>query len=148
MIMSEYKAEISWKRTTPQFEYDTYDRTHEVMFAGGQKYTGSAAPEFKGIAAHANPEEALAASASACHMLTFLAICARGKIIVNSYHDQAVAHLDKNADGKLAVVKITLKPEISFEGTAPDAAKLKALHEKAHANCFIANSLNFPVEII
>lgn len=145
--MSEHKAEISWKRSTPHFDYDTYDRTHEIKFPGGQKISGSSAAEYKGKPEFANPEEILAASVSACHMLTFLAICAKQKLVVNSYTDLSIAHLDKNAAGKLAVVKVTLHPKVSFEGAGPDSEKLKSIHEKAHANCFIANSIACSVEI-
>lgn len=145
--MSEHIARIAWKRRTPDFTYDTYDRTHSVEFEGGIKIEGSAAPEFKGDAQKANPEEMLAASAAACHMLTFLAIAAKSRITVNSYTDRAVATLGKNESGRLVITKIDLHPEIEFEGTPPPAEKLRDLHEKSHRNCFIAGSLNCPVEV-
>lgn len=145
--MSEHHIQISWKRESADFEYDTYSRTHEVHVGGGQKILNSATPEFKGSADYTNPEELLAASLATCHMLTFLAICARGKISVSRYEDRATAILDKTDDGKLAVTKIILHPQITFEGTPPDSNKLKDLHEKAHRNCFIGNSIKCTVEI-
>lgn len=144
--MSEHIAQVSWKRTTTDFSYDTYDRTHTIVFEGGTEITGSAAPEFKGNAQHANPEETLAASASACHMLTFLAIAAKSRLIVNSYEDRAVATLGKRADGRMAITKIDLYPKVQFEGTPPSGEKLLEMHEKSHRNCFIANSVSCDIE--
>jgi organic hydroperoxide reductase OsmC/OhrA len=146
--MSEHIAHIAWERTTSDFQYDTYDRTHTVLFEGGTSIKASSAPEFKGEREKVNPEEMLAASASACHMLTFLALAARSRITVNSYTDRAVAHLGKAATGRLVITKIDLHPKIEFEGTPPTDDKLKDLHEKAHRNCFIAGSLNCPVDVI
>ena len=75
--MSEHRISLAWKRQTPDFAYDTYDRTHTVMFEGGQTIQASAAAAYLGKADYANPEELLAASLSSCHMLTFLAIAAK-----------------------------------------------------------------------
>lgn len=143
--MSEHKASLVWKRTTPTFEYDAYDRTHDIRFGGGSEIRASSAPEYMGRAELANPEELLAAAVASCHMLTFLAIAAKSRLVVNSYEDAAVAHLEKNSAGKLAVTRIDLHPKITFEGAPPDASKLRSMHEKSHHNCFIANSLNCEV---
>src|SRR5262245_52631457 len=97
---SEHIAQISWKKNKPDFVYETYDRTHEVAFPGGQKIKNSAAPAFMGSAAHANPEELFAASLGTCHMLTFLAIAAKSRLVIESYEDKAVALLEKNTEGK------------------------------------------------
>ena len=139
--MSEHKATITWKRETPDFNYDTYDRTYTVKFPGGSTLKGSSAPEYLGKAEFANPEEVLAAALSGCHMLTFLAVACKSRLTVDSYQDEAVAILDKNAAGKLAVTEIHLRPRVKFSGETPAPEKLKELHEKAHRNCFIANSL-------
>jgi organic hydroperoxide reductase OsmC/OhrA len=144
--MSEHKATITWKRETKDFAYETYDRTHTVKFEGGITIKGSAAKEFIGKPEYANPEEVLAAALSSCHMLTFLAIAAKSRLIVNSYEDHAVAILDKNAAGKAAVTKTILRPRVVFEASTPvTPEKLNELHDKAHRNCFIANSVNFDV---
>lgn len=147
--MSNHCARVAWRRDTtkPDFTYDTYDRTHTVAFGGGQELLGSAAPDYKGDATKANPEEMLAASLAACHMLTFLAIAARSRLVVDTYEDDAEATLGKNAAGKLAVTKVVLRPRVTFAGTAPTAEKLRELHEKAHANCFIANSVSCEVVV-
>jgi organic hydroperoxide reductase OsmC/OhrA len=140
--MSEHKANINWKRATPDFVYETYDRTHQISFEGGQKITGSAAPQFAGKAELANPEEILAAALSSCHMLTFLAVSAKGGFTVDSYEDIPVAILEKNEKGKMAVTKIHLRPKAIFSGPKrPESAQLQELHSKAHANCMVGNSL-------
>ena len=146
--MSEHKISLNWKRETPDFTYETYERSHRVKFEGGHEMEASAAPEYFGAAENANPEEMLAAAAASCHMLTFLAIAAKSRLTVDAYEDHAVAVLDKRADGRMAVTKIVLHPKISFSGSEiPDGHKLKELHEKSHRHCFIANSLNFPVTV-
>lgn len=141
--MSEHKAKIQWKRATKDFVYETYDRTHTVIYEGGIRHSLSAAKEFMGKAEHSNPEELLAAALSSCHMLTFLAIAAKSRLIVDSYEDNAVSILDKNAAGKLAVTKTILRPKVVFAKETPvTREKLVELHEKAHRNCFIANSVS------
>lgn len=144
--MSEHKAKVTWKRTTKDFAYDTYDRTHTVGFEGGITFQGSAAPDFLGKAQFGNPEEMLAGALSSCHMLTFLAIAAKSRLTLDSYEDNVVAILDKNAAGKLAVTKVLLRPKATFAKETPvTREKLVELHEKAHRNCFIANSVNCEV---
>ncbi len=144
--MSEHKAKITWKRTTPDFAYDTYDRTHTVAFEGGQSIKGSAGKEFAGKAEYANPEEAIAWALASCHMLTFLAVASKSRLTVDSYEDNPVAFLDKNATGKMAVTKTILRPKVTFAKETPvTREKLVELHEKSHRNCFIANSVNFEV---
>jgi organic hydroperoxide reductase OsmC/OhrA len=143
--MSEHKATLQWKRQSTDFVYETYDRGHKVGFPGGQNLQNSAAPAFFGKAELTNPEELLAASLGTCHMLTFLAVACKSRFVVDSYEDEAVAVLEKNEAGKMAVTKIYLRPKVRFSGTAPDAAKLQELHNKAHHNCMIGNSLKTQV---
>jgi len=139
--MSQYRAKIHWKNQDSQFNYDTFDRTHEITFPGGIHFAASSAPEYLGKKELANPEEMLAATLASCHMLTFLAVCAKSRLHVTSYEDTPVATLDKNAEGKLAVTHIQLSPKATFQGDVPSPEKLQELHAKAHRNCFIANSL-------
>lgn len=147
--MSNYEVSLRWKRTTPDFKYETYDRTHLIRAAGGVEIPSSSAPAYLGDAAKVNPEEMFAAALSSCHMLTFLAICAKSGFVLDSYEDDAVALLEKRADnGKLAVTRVTLRPRCRFSGDkVPDEAKLKDLHEKSHRNCFIANSVDCEVVV-
>src|SRR5258708_18624321 len=98
--MSEHRATTTWRRTTPHFTYDTYNRAHEVRFGGGQIVPWSGAPEFKGDKERPNPEEAFVASLSTCHMLTFLAIASRRRFVIDSYEDEAVGRMTKNEAGK------------------------------------------------
>lgn len=145
--MSVHLAHVEWRRATPDFDHETYDRTHAVRLGGGQALRGSAAPDYKGDPALANPEELLAASLASCHMLTFLAVAAKSRLVVDAYDDTAEAALGKNAEGRMAVTRVTLRPKVTFGGDAPPAEKLKDLHERAHRNCMIANSVKCEVVV-
>jgi organic hydroperoxide reductase OsmC/OhrA len=140
--MSEYRVRVTWKRETAEFTYDAYDRTHWWQFGGGSRIQASSAPEYRGDPALVNPEEAFAAALSSCHMLTFLAIAARKRYTVDAYEDEATAVMGKNAEGRLAVARVVLRPRVVFGGDRKPAAEdLAALHEKSHDQCFIANSV-------
>ncbi|MEX5219079.1 MAG: OsmC family protein [Nitrospira sp.] len=146
--MSEHKITLEWKRETETFTYDTYNRDHVLVFEGGSKIMASAAQAYRGNPALANPEEAFIASLSSCHMLTFLAVAAKRKFIVDRYSDQAVGVLEKNAQGKIAVTRVRLRPSVTFSGPAtPTSEQLAALHEDAHKGCFIANSVTTDVTV-
>lgn len=107
-----------------------------------------AAHEYRGDRSKPNPEEQLVAALSACHMLTFLAISARKGLIVDRYEDEAEGVLEKNAEGRLAVTRVTLRPRIAFGGEkAVDAATLAELHEASHRGCFIASSVRTVVTV-
>jgi len=146
--MSEHHASIVWYRTSADFTYDTYNRAHEVRYKSGAIVVpSSSAPAFKGDADRVDPEEAFVAALSSCHMLTFLAICARKRITVESYEDDAVGLLEKDG-GKLWMTRVTLKPRVRFaSGTEVDAAKLAEIHHKSHEECFIANSVKTDVTV-
>ncbi len=140
--MSTYTIDLAWRRTTPDFDYKTFDRGHIWYLAGGQTVHGSAAPDFSGDPEKSNPEEALLAALSSCHMLTFLAVAALKKLVVESYEDEPLAELGKNEKGKMMVESLTLRPKVVFGGeTIPDADAVWELHRKAKENCFIGNSL-------
>jgi len=145
--MSEHRIALHWNRATPDFDLKSYNREHAVTFKNGQALPMSAAPAYKGSPACVDPEEALVASLASCHMLTFLAVAAGRKFTIDSYQDDAVGVLEKNAEGKLAITRVTLTPTIRFAEPAPTADDLHEMHEKAHANCFIANSVKTIVTI-
>lgn len=146
--MHEYRATTVWRRTSDTFTYDTYNRAHEVTFGGGEVVPWSAAPEFKGDANRVNPEEGFVASLSTCHLLTFLAIAARKRFTVDSYVDEAVGHMEKNADGKYWVSRVTLRPKVTFSGDRqPSTGEISELHRAAHDNCFVANSVKSEVTV-
>ena len=146
--MGVHHASVVWKRTSSDFTYDTYNRAHEVRYKSGAIVVpSSSAPEFKGDADRVDPEEAFVASLSACHMLTFLAICARKRITVESYEDDAVGFLE-NDGGKLWMTRVILKPRVHFaEGTVVEAAALAEIHHKSHEECFIASSVKTDVTV-
>lgn len=147
--MSEHHASVRWKRTSADFVYDTYNRGHELLFnKGAIVVPASAAPAFKGDIDRVDPEEAFVASLASCHMLTFLALCARKRLVVDSYEDDAVGVMEKNAQGKLWVSRVTLRPRIRFAGgSSIDAAALAEIHHKSHGECFIANSVKTVVSV-
>ena len=145
--MSEFTAEIRWQHAPRDGHPDDYSRAHDWHLAGGQTLRASAAPDYAGDAARTNPEQALVAAVSSCHMLTFLAIAAKRGFKVTSYADRASGTLGKNAEGRLAVTDIVLRPKIAFDGTAPGADERTKLHDAAHRNCFIGNSLTTAVRV-
>jgi organic hydroperoxide reductase OsmC/OhrA len=146
--MSEHKAHIAWQRGDREFTYDTYSRDHTWRFDGGVEIVGSAAPGFLGNPEHVDPEEAFVASVASCHMLTFLAIAARKRFVVDRYEDEAVGHMEKNDRGKLAITRVLLRPAIRFGGAkTPTPDEITQLHHQAHENCFIANSVRTEIEV-
>lgn len=146
--MSTHRARIVWAKTDAPFTYETYSRDHAIAFPGGQTVASSAAPEYKGEASRTNPEELLVSAASACHMLTFLAVAARKRFEVLSYEDEATGYLEADAEKRLAITRIELRPRIAFGGTPPSADELAKLHDLAHRNCFIASSIRATVSVL
>lgn len=147
--MSEHRAQLIWKRTSADFRYETYNRAHEILFKnGGITLAASSAPAFKGDPERVDPEEAFVASLSSCHMLTFLAVCARKRLTLDSYDDDASGTLEKGEGGKLWMAKVILRPRVRFaQGTEVDAATLADIHHKSHEDCFIANSVKTNVSV-
>jgi len=146
--MSEHRATIVWRRTSESFDYEAYNRDHEWTFEGGVRIPASSAPDFYGRPENVDPEEAFVAALSSCHMLTFLAVCARKRLVVDAYDDEAVGYLEKSAEGKLAVTRVVLRPRVRFGGDRPPPDdELARLHDKAHHACFIANSVRTEVTV-
>jgi organic hydroperoxide reductase OsmC/OhrA len=93
-----------------------------------------------------DPEEAFLASLSSCHMLFFLSIAAKNKIVVDRYRDTASGFLEAGPDGRLAMTRVILRPEAAYSGTrVPDRREVANLHHEAHEMCFIANSVRTEV---
>jgi organic hydroperoxide reductase OsmC/OhrA len=146
--MSEHGVTVSWRRRREAFSYEEYDREHTWSFDGGVTVEASAAQEFLGKPGYVDPEAAYAAALSSCHMLTFLAIAARRKLVVDSYDDEATAYLEKNPEGKLAVPRVTLRPRVTFGGErVPSPEEVEKLHHTAHAGCFLANSVKSEIAV-
>lgn len=145
--MSEHKATVKWSRGGKDFAYKTYSRDH-AWNLNGNEVPASATPAYLGNPKCVDPEAAFVAALSSCHMLTFLALAAGKGFVVDSYEDEAVGHLEKNPAGKMAVTRVELHPRIVFGGAKqPAAADLEWLHDKAHKECFIANSVTTDVRV-
>ena len=131
--MSEHRTSLQWARNGGPFARGNYSSSHEIRYSGGQTLTAAPAPEFGGNAAHADPEQLLLSALSSCHMLTFLAVAANRGYVVDSYSDNAVAVLGKNAEGKTAVTQATLSPKVVFSGDKqPTPDEYAKLHERAN----------------
>ncbi len=143
----EYKAVISWQRDPAEAFTDLkFSRAHQWSFDGGITVPASASPLSVRLpyarAEAVDPEEALVAALSSCHMLTFLYLAAKQGFLVDRYDDAAVGVMTKNARGKLFVSKVSLRPHISFAGDKqPSTTQLDELHHHAHEECYIANSV-------
>ena len=126
--------------------YKNYERRHEIV-GEGQKpvIPGSSDPAFRGDSARWNPEELLVASLSACHKLWYLHLSALAGIVVTAYVDHAEGFMEETPDGSGHFTHVILRPEVTV-ALGTDIAKARELQAEAHAKCFIANSVNFPVE--
>lgn len=145
--MSEHHAKITWQRTSEDYTYQTYNRAHEWRFTG-TTVPASATKEYRGDPDLVNPEEALVAALSSCHMLTFLAIASKRKLSLDSYIDEAVGFMEKNEAGRLAITRVTLRPKIVWSaGVTVSDADLEAMHHQAHEGCFIANSVTTKITV-
>lgn len=149
--MHQFEAQLVWQRGAQPFSDNRYSRAHEWRFDGGLSVPASSSPLSVALpmsdASAVDPEEALVAAVSSCHMLFFLSLAARDGFVVDSYRDHAIGILDKDAAGKMSMTRITLRPDIAFAGTAPDAGQLDALHHGAHDRCYIANSIKTEVVV-
>jgi organic hydroperoxide reductase OsmC/OhrA len=143
-----YTVAVEWTGNTGTGTsgYRNYQRRHEIS-AGNQKppIAGSSDPAFRGDPSRWNPEELLVASLSACHELWYLHLCAEAGIIVLAYIDHAEGLMEETADGSGYFKRVILRPHVTV-AAGSDLAMARALHVAAHAKCFIANSVNFPVE--
>ena len=146
--MSEHRVTLTWNRGGRDFTYQSYSRDHTWTFEGGVRIDASAAPAYLGNANLVDPEEAFVASLSSCHMLTFLALAAKRRFVVESYTDSAGGFLEKNSEGNLALTRVVLRPEIVFgAGERPSPEELGELHDLAHHACFLANSVTTSISI-
>ena len=145
-MTESFRASVRWQRTSPDFTFDSYNRAHDVVFGSGSAVKASSAPAYRGEADRVNPEEQLVGALSSCHMLTFLAVAAKKRFVVDAYEDDADGVLDKNAESRLAVTRVVLRPRVVFSGDRiPSVEELASLHELAHKGCFIANSVKTEV---
>lgn len=145
--MSTYHAETRWDlKAGEDFLAGRYSRVHELRFDGGAVVTAAASPHVVPAAwtseAAVDPEEMFVAALSNCHMLWFLDLARRAKVEVRSYVDKAEGVMEKAADGKVSITRVTLRPLVASDA---DASMLEDLHHRAHEACFIANSVRTEV---
>lgn len=146
--MTDLSIQLHWQRAEAALETGKYSNAHVVQFGDRHDLPVDAAPDWGGNPENTNPEQALAAALSSCHMMTFLALAAKAGWPVVSYHDHAVAHLGKNAKGQMSVTQIDLHPVVRFDtGFAVDDTTLAQMQDRAHRYCFIANTLADSVQI-
>jgi organic hydroperoxide reductase OsmC/OhrA len=150
--VSTYTATIRWTRTGEgDFTKGQYGRAHEWAFDGGAVVPASASPHIVPAPwsdpAGVDPEEAFVASLSSCHMLFFLDFARRAGLVIDDYVDEAEGVMEKRADGKMWMSKVTLRPRVTWGASQPDETALADLHHKAHEACFIANSVTTEVTV-
>lgn len=151
--MSTYTAKITWESDSPEtFTKNKYTRGHEWVFDGGVTVPASSSPHLVrvpySVEAAVDPEEALVASASSCHMLSFLYVAAKAGFNALSYEDNAIGEMAATEAGKEWMAKITLDPQVVWaDGAAPSDERLAELHHEAHEICYIANSLKTDIVI-
>lgn len=141
-----YIANVVWERGDQDFESGLFSRRHQIVFDGGQAIIASSSPdslpapmsdEF-GI----DPEEAFVASLSSCHMLWFFVIASKRKFCVDRYTDSAYGVMARNSENQIAMTEVVLQPKVLFSGNKkPSMDEYLAMHDRAHALCFIANSV-------
>jgi organic hydroperoxide reductase OsmC/OhrA len=149
-LSATYTATVAWQRGEANFLDNRYSRRHRVYFDGGAEIVGSASPHVVPLpysdATAIDPEEMFVASLSSCYMLWFLSLVAKRGWCVDGYHDQALGTMTPNADGKLSMSRVVLRPRVLFSGERqPARAEIAAAHEQAHGECFIANSVKTEV---
>jgi organic hydroperoxide reductase OsmC/OhrA len=149
--MSEHKATIEWRRQSVEFDYKTYNRSHALAFEGGICVPATAAaanipPTAAGVPG-VDPEQAFVGSISSCHMLWFLHLACRAGLVVDRYVDEAAGVLEKNAEGRMAMTRVTLRPLVTYAGRRPTEEEHAKLHEGAHDKCYIANSVKTGIAV-
>ena len=148
--MKPYTAEIIWSRGDQNFLDNKYSRKHILRFDAGIDVPGSSSPHvvpapYSDTSA-IDPEEAFVASLSSCHMLWFLSIAVKRRFVIDHYLDCAIGVMEKNAQGKLFISVITLRPDVHFSGDKmPTHLEIDEMHHQAHGECFIANSVKTEV---
>ena len=142
-----YGVRLEWTGDlgTGTASYGGYSRDHVMQAEGKPPIEGSSDPSFRGDPARWNPEELLLASLSACHQLWYLGLCATAGIVVRRYVDEAEGLMLEEPGGAGQFVTVTLRPRVTL-AAGSDLAAAKTMHHAASQHCFIARSVNFPVE--
>lgn len=149
--MSQYHAIIKWTNDGSAFVKRRYSRAHEWQFDGGVTVPASASPHVVPLSmsseAAVDPEEAFIAALSSCHMLFFLDFASRAGIAVDRYVDNAEGVMENNDQGKMVMTRVTLNPQVEYNGVTPGKATVADLHHKAHKACFLANSVKTEISV-
>lgn len=146
--MSNLSIDLHWQRQEAELKPQAYSAEHVIQYNASTEIDADSAPEYGGKPEHTNPEQALAAALSSCHMMTFLALAAKAGWPVASYHDHAEAHLGKNPKGLMSVTRIDLNPVVRFDtGFSVSDEEMATMQDRAHRYCFVANSLADYVEV-
>lgn len=141
-----YNLTIQWtgNKGTGTSQYRAYERSHTILIDNKTEILGSSDPAFRGDPTKHNPEEFLVAALSSCHMLSYLHVCVVAGVVVTDYVDHATGVMTETPDGGGSFTEVTLNPVVTVAEPGM-VEKANALHQKASALCFIANSVNFPV---
>ena len=149
MSLHEHRYELTVRWTgnsgSGTASYRGYSRDHDILIPGLPVLKGSADPTFHGDRERYNPEQLLLAALAQCHMLSFLHVAVKHGVVVTDYRDEALGLMTLNRDGSGQFERVTLRPHV----TVADAAQVELagqLHHEANRVCFIARSVNFPVE--
>lgn len=146
--MSDLSIDLHWHRAEAYLKTGAYSAEHTIQYNNRFDILADAAPDWGGDPENTNPEQALAAAVSSCHMMTFLALAAKADWPVASYHDHAVAHLGKNPKGQMSVTQIDLNPVVRFDtGFLVSDDQMAEMQDRAHRYCFIANTLADNVQV-
>lgn len=150
MKQHNYEIKVEWTGNTGEGTktYRSYSRDYTITAQAKPEILGSSDPSFRGDPSRYNPEELLVAALSACHMLSYLHLCAVNHITVLDYRDAALGLMEENSDGSAQFTRVTLRPTVTIAPSKnEDQTKAQALHADAHHLCFIARSVNFPVDV-
>jgi organic hydroperoxide reductase OsmC/OhrA len=151
--MANYEAQIVWQRQSNEpFVDSRYSRAHSWKFDGGVVVPASSAvhsvPLPYSKPENVDPEEALVAAISSCHMLTFLYVAAKARFVVDAYQDHALGTMSKDSQGRQAITSVVLAPEVMFSGTRePNDQIVAQLHHDAHEQCYVANSVRSEISV-
>jgi organic hydroperoxide reductase OsmC/OhrA len=148
--LTVHTARIVWERGEQPFTDNRYSRRHIIQFDGGAQIAGSSSPHVlkppMSDPSAVDPEELFVAALANCHMLWFLSLAAKKRFRVDRYVDEAEGALEKNAEGRMAIQRVRLRPAVQFSGErVPSAEEIAQLHHEAHEQCFIANSVKTEV---
>lgn len=150
--MSRHVATVAWTRDGARFTDNRYSRAHVLRFDGGVEVPGSSSPHSVPLPYSrtdaVDPEEAFVASISSCHMLWFLSIAAQRGFTVDDYVDEAEGFLERDPEGRMSVTRVKLRPRIRWSGErVPTSGDVTSIHDEAHHECFIANSVRTEIRI-